>query len=758
MKLNFPSCKFIDKTVTERVKTEYNAPPYNKLKVFEPLSWQNNLSNFCKTGGRYIQVIAPGGCGKTTWATYNSIVESVDTDNSRKMLFMAPMTTICDSYSQALYVNYKGKKRKWNISHRYGSGPTMESIRKIKVFLSTKIVPGIPIMSAASVTHNGWVQFWDSLNLKNKKKLLQNVTIYIDECHHSKNDEDKTRLGSFLRDVLDINNSTCKIILMTATMFRGDEKDIIPKEYQKKFKSWNLPFEDYMKILQIDRFNFDYIAYDKDPLDLIINVMKKHIDKKHIVVLPATKRRFRNKDTFKRYMEIFKKMFKPERILDLVTRETQDENKPLLKKRPEDYDLVVACNIMIEGSDWPPAAVLHNTRVTQSILLQTQISYRLFRGYYNKDEIWVYSYLPKEIFTDGVRKVFSDRLNFLVFQILMSEQCQPLKIPLLPSSPYHKTHNTHKGYQVPLSSIIPDVSFINLIEQISSAHDLEYHKLGYEKWMKRRFKKLALAFYKEHGLKEHVSEKNFIEYVYKKVFRIDQIARGKKEDIDKIDLSFMRKKANFDKVWEKTDLLGSFVMGTKEPISKEDMEYLRKFCKEYFENLRIQASETTYEEALERYEKEEKIEIDRKIVSAAESLSITENYIGKWIQFDAPEKWKPNGKCFENSSKQYGLVISQNEEEVEINFYIGAISLDEENRIVLSIEKKKGINKYIYCGNYWRPPGIGAPYNMSTKLLKKYFFENPNDLYGGRKPVPKIRVKIPVSWITKTLTCKGGEL
>lgn len=763
MKLNFPSCKFVNKAVTEKVKTEYNAPPYNKLKVFEPLSWQNTLSDFCKENGRYIQLNAPGGCGKTTWAAYNSVVESIDTDNSRKMLFLAPMTTICDSYSETLYFNYKGKKRKWNVSHRYGSGSNMESIRMIKEFLSIKVVPGISIMSAASVTHQGWVQFWDSLTLKEKKKLLQDVTIYIDECHHCKNDENKediyldTRLGSFLRDVLDINNSTCKIILMTATMFRGDEKDIIPKKYQKKFKSWNMSFEDYMEILQIDKFNFDYVAYDKDPLNLIISVMKKHIDKRHIVVLPAKGIRFRNEETLKRYMESFEKIFKKERILDLVTPETQEKNKPLLKKKPEDYDLIVACNIMVEGSDWPPASVLHNTRLAQSVLLSTQISFRLFRRYDKKNEIWVYNYLPEEMFTDGVRKVFSDRLNFLVFQILMSEHCQPLKIPLLPHSPYRKKHNIYREYQVPLSSIVSANSFIDLIRQINSAHDLEYHELGYKKWMKRRFKKLALEFYREHGLKKHISEKSFIEYVYKKVFRIDQIARGKKEDVDKIDLSFMRKKGDFDKVWEKTDLLGSFVMGTQEPINKEDMEYLRKFCDKYFENLKIQASETTYEEALERYEKEEKIEIDRKIVTTGNSSEI-EDYRGKWIQFDVPEGWKPNGKCFNGSLKQYGLVISQNEEEIEINFYMGDISLDQENRILLTIEKKKGISKHIYCGNYWRPLGVGHPYNVSTKLLKKYFFENSNDLYGGRKPAPKIQIKIPVKWIVRTLTYKGGEL
>jgi len=331
--VTFPSCQFTSKYYNP------NFNPMKNVKVFRPRPWQKELTSYSMEAGRYLQVHAPGGCGKTTWAAYNSVIESIHTKNSRKFLFMAPMTTICDSFAKPVQFTYEGKNIEWDVLYRYGSDPQFQNIRELKKFLSLSVDQKHPMYSAA-VTHQGWIHFWGDLKKEEKKKFLQNITIYIDECHHCT--EEKTKLGLFLTDVLKLNVSTCKLILMTATMFRGDENDIIPKRYQSRFKSWLLQFEEYMEILQIKEFNFDYIGYDDDPLDLIEGVIRKHRDKKHVIVLPDTGQRFRKDETtFYKYMGRLLTLFHSDRILDLITESKQKHNKEMLKDHPEKFDVII---------------------------------------------------------------------------------------------------------------------------------------------------------------------------------------------------------------------------------------------------------------------------------------------------------------------------------------------------------------------------------------------------------------------------------
>jgi len=743
----FPSCRFTSKN--------YKAS-FDSVKsscVLDARLWQEELTEFCSHAGRYIQVHAPGGCGKTTWAPYNSIVESIHTDNSRKFLFLAPMTTICDSYARPLYFNYKGQSKEWNVLYRYGADPGFESIKNIKKFLLLKARSKGPILSAAA-THQGWVHFWGDLEKEDKKSLLENLTIYIDECHHCS--AEKTKLGAFLKDVLDINNSTCKVILMTATMFRGDEEEIIPKKYQKKFRPWLLQFEEYMELLQIKDFNFDYVLYDNDPLDIIVDIIKKNRDKKHIIILPDTGQHFRNDDTACKYMDRLITSFNPDRILDLVTKEKQRENKECLKNYPEGYDIILACKLFVEGTDWPPATILHNTRFGSSILMAAQISFRLFRRYPGKHEIWNYIYRMKSDFNKGIRIVFADRLNMLLLQILMAGHLQPIKISLLPKSPLLRATGRKN---ITVLGLLDKKRFDIFIGQIIAAHDLEVHEMTPARLIRNRFNKLAEDFYKKEKLKKHVSLKDFKDLTLKVVFRINTIARGQKENLDKLDISFIREEGNFDKVWEKADMLGSFVMGTKEPINKKDMEILREIYDQHMEQ-RLQASEVMFDWALERYianKNERHLQLDATVSKTIPKP--LKDMVGKWIKFSAPKSWKPNGQWQEMSSEQYGLVIAQSDIEVVVNFYKGIIRIDNEKHILLSTVNRSGPAIHVFCGNYWRPDIVFMPpYGVSAKLAKLFFFENKTDLYGGRRLVPKLETTIPIEWIVKTLEHKGGDL
>ena len=129
--------------------------------------------------------------------------------------------------------------------------------------------------------------------------------------------------------------------------------------------------------------------------------------------------------------------------------------------------------------------------------------------------------------------------------------------------------------------------------------------------------------------------------------------------------------------------------------------------------------------------------------------------VGKWILFQASKDWKYNN----GSSEHYGLVTAQNENEVTLNFYKGVISIDKERHIMLTTNNRSKERYHVFCGNYWCPWGVGRPpYGVSAKLARSFFFEHEVDLYSGGRLAPKKEVTIPISWVNKTITYKGGEL
>lgn len=761
--MNYPSTRISYKLKPEEASYEDViyikdiGPPKSNVKT--PLKWQERASKCCLKNQNVI-VHAAGGAGKTTFAVYNSIVLKKDKKKIRKQVFLGSMTTICDSYAKENNeFIYRGKSEQWE-ARRFGSdletGQGYSSASFLRDILFNKAGPPISI----SVTHAGWVQFWDKLNFKEKKRLLQNIVIYIDECHHCKPEDNKgpTKLGEFLKEVLEIDNPTCSLILMTATFFRGDLKDILPKGYEKKFERFYLSHEEYMNILKIEHFNFDYIAYKGKipygPLEEITERIKKHQNKKHIIVLPNTNDLYRNKDTFGIYMDRLKTLFKPNRILDLITEETQTENKKLLIDHPEDFDVAIACGLFVEGTDWPPATVMHNTNFRKSALRYTQISGRLFRRYKGKDEIWCYTYLQQSCFEGKAREIFSDRLNILFLSILMSGNLDPIQIPLLPNASLQKNHGRKKAslleimgkqfYEKFMSAVIKEYDFMPS-DLRNKSKEIMYKKI----------RKITEKFYKEDKeLRKSVNLNDLKSAAVCYFYRICLTVKGDEELKKKINISFIRKEG-FDKIWLKTDVdsIGSLVLGTKEPLDKKQMRVLFK-CYNDFMEMRKRDFESFGE-----YAREENIAAAQTWRTQRASIKLTKrppepevkkDITGQWIKFTAPHKWKPNGKCIQGPSEQFGLVTTHAGNEIEINFYRDKITIIND-QITLKRLKKD----YVYRGHYWGPPHFTKAPSLETpkKFYNRYLFENPEDLYlSGRRLIKKVQIKIPVNWVTETLT------
>ena len=107
---------------------------------------------------------------------------------------------------------------------------------------------------------------------------------------------DGTRLGNFVRSVLDRNYPTVKLHLATATFFRGDRKIILSKEFNRTFVQFDLPWDEHFASLGIEKLDFDFLTYEQNPIPQVVAAIAAEPNEKHLIILPGLTRRFRTSD------------------------------------------------------------------------------------------------------------------------------------------------------------------------------------------------------------------------------------------------------------------------------------------------------------------------------------------------------------------------------------------------------------------------------------------------------------------------------
>lgn len=719
--------------------------PLNK-SVLIPLIFQDEALGF-GVSLRYVIFRAPGGCGKTILAILISMDEAILTKNTRKHLFVAPTIEInenfCNFQGQKIIILHKGKERTWVVpqENKFNSDNKL-SIKGLKAFFlsdskgylyNERYLTG----PYATATHSGLVKIWNTLTDTEKRIALKNLTLHIDECHHSKsNPLDSTRLGEFVRDVCEINEPTCNLNLYTATFFRTDRGKIVPDSLKHKFKKWSILLQQYLSIINIEKFNFRFTHYKKDPLEQIIGYMLEHKDQKHIVILPDMKNRFRDKNTLTKYLNRFCEIFQPSRVLDLVTEKTQKENKALLRKNHEGFDVVISCKIFHEGYDWPPASVLHNTSYSISQVRFTQIMFRIFRKYPNKKEIWLYIYVPPPQETNNLQELYSNKLNLFLTSIIMSEFCLAIKIPLIPTAPLYKDKRSYTR----LYEIMDEEIYTDLKRTIITSFDYNREKDNPEK-IELLLEVISEDFYKH--VEQYLTLKDFILAVKTLFIRLIRLAQNK--SIEDINIDLIREEG-FDKIW-KIEKIGCIVFGTKKSLTQKDLIELKDIMEKAL-LIDIEKEGRVLEEKLTQDH------IVKRVLIQKPLQEITD-IVGQWITFEIPPK-KVIKPVIKGEYSNHVRVLEQNELYLKVAIYKGKIVI-ENKRITLIVNPglilKDREEKFIYNDNFWRSvyiPSRVTPSNTAPGIILKYFLFEGN-VFKGRKKAPYIIRKIPYDWIKYTL-------
>ncbi len=718
---------------------------YNKKLesgIMIPSGWQCNAKEYGKKF-RYMIFDAPGGVGKTFLAVCISLDEIIISKNTRKHIFIAPTIEIgenfCRSQNRQIKIKYKGMVRLWEVpkEHKFNS-ENPQSIKGLKEFLladprkypyNEKHITG-PI---ATATHRGFVMTWEKLTNYEKKKALRNLTVHVDECHHSKSTPlDSTHLGDFVRDVCTIHEPTCNVNFYTATYHRTDRGEIVPNAYKHHFEKWVIPLNDYLSIIKIKEFNFRFTHYRKDPLTQIIRYMKEHKDQRHIVILPDMGNRFREEGTLKKYLKAIHEIYPASKVLDLVTPETQKKNRELLRRNHKKYWVAVSCRIFYEGYDWPPAAVLHNTSYGKSQVTFSQIMFRIFRCYPKKDKIWLYIYVPpiKKEERNNIRALYSDRLNLFLTSIVMSELCAAIRIPLLPTAPFYRD----KKGSTSLSEIMAPDILMEMRQEIIKAYD--YNRKQDKPEDIEILLSLIADLYHPY-VEDHLSFDNFKDTIKTEFVRIIRLSRNRK--IEHITIDFVRKQG-FDKI-ARLENVGSIVFGTKEPLTEKDLYEL----KDIMEKALLLNMEKDGE-ILKKAEYQDHVFQEIPVKKPIQSIK---DIKGEWITFDIPPKAKVK---IDGKLSKYARVIEQDGLDLEIAIYQGDIVIENEKIVLVvfpGLIQKDREEKFIYCNNYWRSdyaPQSLTPSNAEFKIVQKFFLFEGN-IFPGRKKAPYKTMKIRYEWI-----------
>jgi hypothetical protein len=130
------------------------------------------------------------------------------------------------------------------------------------------------------------------------------------------------------------------------------------------------------------------------------------------------------------------------RVLDLVNPDTQQDNKQRLfddnarvkNGKNSDFDVVVACNLMREATDWVPADRVHDLSPTSKATRTIQTIGRMLRKYPGKTSIGYYAYfrsLGNYREADPIRDMASDRINSgLAMMVMAQDLFSPIEIEL----------------------------------------------------------------------------------------------------------------------------------------------------------------------------------------------------------------------------------------------------------------------------------------------------------------------------------------
>jgi superfamily II DNA or RNA helicase len=521
-----------------------------------------------------LSISEPPGAGKSMTIMFTMAHRLLHQKN-HKVIIIIPQTVAIKSFGKEILQFDDGTIFHWDIYNNLcESFPEIRKIQAIIDFLNKKEFTNNPNERILITTHQAMARTISTIVYDDL--LFNNTTVIIDEAHHilyseygNKTNFITNQIGELIKNIN--GNQNCSIWLTTATPFRGDKNNIIPKEQMKEFDVHFLPLDKHWEdnIKYIKSFSFDFVIYKTGKVfDGVKEIIKNK--KKTIIFCPfigklvknSNKRLFRD-ELIKNIKEVW-----PEcNIMDLI--ETVGRN--LVKKqlfdneKASNYDVILTLKMFDEATDWVCAEQCIDLSPSDTLRILYQRFGRLWRDYFGKHNINYYCFLPFEVnfsSDEKRREHLSNAYNVFVATLLLQETVDPIPHP-------KKRITENKIFNSPLDSITSDKNEReNLIREVVNKllTNIDQNSLPDSS--------------KVHNWIEEVIDKYKIPKEYKEdvINHIAKILRRNIKSKETSNIEWMRE-AGFDKIWSNEIFDNLLVFGTK-TCGINHFEDFRKIYKE----------------------------------------------------------------------------------------------------------------------------------------------------------------------------------
>lgn len=426
---------------------------------------------YSQRDARYLLLKAPPASGKSRALMFIALDKLIN-QGLKKVIVAVPERSIGGSFGPTDLKSH-GFYENWEPNSKYNLCTTEDNkskVEKFKEFLSSdeKIL---------ICTHATLRFAFDGLD----ESKFDNSLLAIDEFHHVSADGEN-KLGEVLRNL--IEKSTCHIVAMTGSYFRGDSVPVLLPEDEAKFTKVTYDYYEqlngyeYLKSLGIG-YHF-YQGRYTSALDEVLDTIKKTI--LHIPNVnsgESTKDKHKEVDTIIDMIGTIEDVTNDEviivkrhsdgkllKIADLVNddQKTRDKVVNYLRniKSVDDMDLIIALGMAKEGFDWPYCEHALTVGYRSSLTEIIQIIGRATRDSENKTASQFTNLIAQpDAHNDDVKLSVNNMLKAITSSLLMEQVLAPsFKFkPRFPddTEPPKKGELKIRGFKKPTSKKVEDI-------------------------------------------------------------------------------------------------------------------------------------------------------------------------------------------------------------------------------------------------------------------------------------------------------------
>ncbi len=230
------------------------------------------------------------------------------------------------------------------------------------------------------------------------------------------------------------HNDNIQLGLATASFFRGDRCGLLTDEQEKKFKRYNLPYDEYLESMQhLRSFSFNFMLCGPD-FSKAIGKLLKHRTGKDIIYIPHPQSKHSTGDKVREVEDIITQYQKVHggkevdldngltvlrrkdgelKVVDLVDEDRRQSKKDYICgiKDKDDLDAIIALGMFKEGANWIWADRSIIVGARSSLVDIIQMVGRLFRDAKGKKHVEVIQLLPFSLDQVDDEKDFRENLN-----------------------------------------------------------------------------------------------------------------------------------------------------------------------------------------------------------------------------------------------------------------------------------------------------------------------------------------------------------